>query len=96
LNIYEKAKISREDIIRIAESYGGHNIRIFGSAGEKSPETANDLDLLVEMESGRTLLDLIAIQQDIEDLLNYKVDVVTLAALSPYIRDNVLAKAVEL
>lgn len=96
MNIYEKAKRKREDIIRIAETYGAHNIRIFGSAGDKHPEAANDLDLLVEMESGRTLLDLIAIRQDIEDLLDYKVDVVTLAALSPYIRDNVLTKAVKL
>jgi uncharacterized protein len=96
VNIFEKAKRQKKDIIRIAETYGAHNVRIFGSASDKHPETANDLDLLVELETGRTLLDLIAIQQDIEDLLNYKVDVVTLASLSPYIRDNVLAKAVEL
>jgi uncharacterized protein len=75
VNIYEKAKKNKEDIIRIAETYGAHNVRIFGSAVEANPETANDLDLLVDMESSRTLLDLIAIQQDIEDLLDYKVDV---------------------
>ena len=54
----------------------------------------SDLDLLVEMEPGRSLLDLVAIKQDLEELLGCKVDVVTEAAVSPYLRERVLNEAV--
>lgn len=56
----------------------------------------SDLDLIVTLGADRTLLDLIAIKQDLEDLLDCKVDVVTETALSPYIRDDVLNEAVTL
>lgn len=56
----------------------------------------SDLDLLVEMEPERSLLDLVAIKQDLEDLLGCKVHVVTEAAVSPYIRERVLKEAVHL
>jgi uncharacterized protein len=57
---------------------------------------SSDLDLLIEMESGRSLLDIVAIKQDLEELLGCKVDVVTEAAISPYLRDKVLHEAVRL
>lgn len=96
MQICVKLKNQKEEILRIATLHGARNVKVFGSAIHDGPEEAHDLDLLVEMEKGRTLLDLIAIKQNIEDLLHCKVDVVTTAALSPYIRDEVLSKAVEL
>ena len=59
--------------------------------GEARPES--DLDILVEMEPGRSLMDHIALMQDLEDLLQRKVDVVSEKALHWYIRDRVLAEA---
>ena len=59
-------------------------------------QVCSDLDLLVKLEAGRSLLDLIAIKQDLEDLLGCQVDVVTEAAISPYIREKVLKEAVAL
>ena len=52
--------------------------------------------MLVKLEAGRSLLDLIAIKQDLEALLGCRMDVVTEAALSPYIREQVLNEAVAL
>ena len=64
------------------------------SRGTASPDS--DLDLLIDLEPGRHLLNLVAIKQDLEDLLGCPVDVVTERALSPYIRDQVLADAISL
>ncbi len=86
----------RDEIIRIAERHGAHDVRLFGSVarGESSP--ASDVDVLVRMDGNRSLLDRIALIQELEDLLHCKVDVVNDRALDPLIRENVLAEAVPL
>ena len=86
----------RRDILRIAAQYGAGQVRVFGSLarGEAGPDS--DVDILVTLEPGRSLLDLIALKQDLEDLLGCKVDVVTEAAVSPYIRAQVLRDAIAL
>jgi hypothetical protein len=86
----------REEILRIAASHGARNIRIFCSMARGEARTDSDLDVLVSLEPGRSVLDLVAIKQDLEDLLGCEVDVVTEAAISPYIREQVLEEAVSL
>jgi len=83
----------RDRIKRIAAAHGAQNIRLFGSFARDAAGPESDVDLLITLEAGRTLLDLIAIKQDLEDLLGRRVDVVTERSLSPYIRDHILAEA---
>jgi len=92
----ERLRERRGDILRIAATHGARNIRVFGSAarGEGGPES--DLDLLVEMEKGRSLMDLVGLIQDLEDALGHPVDVVTEPSLHWFIRERVLAEAVPL
>jgi uncharacterized protein len=80
----------------LAARHGAHNLRVFGSVarGDDGPES--DLDILAEMEPGKSPLDHIALMQDLEDLLQRKVDVVSERALHWYIRDRVLAEATPL
>ena len=92
-----------EYIFQVLEPYqerlkelGVRKLGLFGSFARGESKETSDLDFLVELESGRSLLDIIAIKQDLEDLLNIKVDVVTEAAVSPYIRDEVLRQAISL
>ncbi|HEX2265862.1 MAG TPA: nucleotidyltransferase domain-containing protein [Solirubrobacterales bacterium] len=59
-------------------------------------DASSDLDLLVDMAEGRSLFDLIALSNDLEESLGVEVDVVTEASLSPYMRDRVLDEAVAL
>jgi predicted nucleotidyltransferase len=94
--INELLKSKRHEILAIAARHGARNVRIFGSVarGEAGPES--DLDILVEMEPGASLMDHIALMQDLEDLLGRKVDVVSDRALHWYIRDRVLAEATPL
>ncbi|HYO50445.1 MAG TPA: nucleotidyltransferase family protein [Chloroflexia bacterium] len=90
-------KTKRHEILSIAASHGARNVRVFGSfARGEAVMGISDLDLLVQLEPGYSLLDIIAIKQDLEDLLGCEVDVVTEAAISPYIREQVLREATTL
>jgi predicted nucleotidyltransferase len=89
-------KHKREEILRIAAAHGAQNIRLFGSVSRGEAGPKSDVDILVRLEPGRSLLDIIAIKQDLEDLLGCEVDVVTEEAVSPYIREQVLKEAVSL
>lgn len=83
----------RHDVLRVARGHGATRVRVFGSVakGEAGPDS--DLDLLVDFEPGDSLLALIAIKQDIEDLLGREVDVVTEAAVSPHLRERIVREA---
>jgi len=86
----------RQRILELAAQHGVRNVRVFGSAarGEDGPDS--DLDLLVEVERGRSLLDLIGLEQDVSALLGRSIDVVSERGLSPYLRQRILAEAVAL
>jgi predicted nucleotidyltransferase len=86
----------REDVRRIATAHGAGNVRVFGSVGRGEQSPTSDLDLLVDMADGRSLFDLIALSNELEESLGVDVDVVTEASLSPYVRDRVLDEAVAL
>jgi predicted nucleotidyltransferase len=84
----------RTDIERVANQFGARNVRVFGSVARGEAGPRSDLDLLVKFEPGRSLLDLIAIQQDLTEMLGCKVDVVSEGALKP--GDRILQEAVTL
>lgn len=84
----------REEIVKIARKYGAYNIRIFGSVARGENNNDSDLDLLVDIESGRSLLDRIALMQELEDVLGCKVDVVKSQNLPLLIRDKVMNEAI--
>ncbi len=86
----------REEILRIAASHGASDVRVFGSRARGNAAPKSDVDLLVTLPEKASLLVIVAIKQDLEDLLGCKVDVVTEDAISPYIRDEVLNGAVTL
>ena len=90
----EIVKGKREEILRAAAKRGVYNVRVFGSGarGEAGPES--DVDFLVQMEAGRSLLDLAGLIGDLEDLLERKIDLVDDGGLHWYIRDRVLQEAV--
>lgn len=83
-------------ILELAAKHGARNVRVFGSVsrGEAGPQS--DVDILVDLEPGRSLLDLGGLLMDLEDLLGRKVDVVTEKGLHWYIRDKVLKEAIQL
>jgi predicted nucleotidyltransferase len=86
----------REEILQVAAKHGARRVRIFGSVARGEADAASDLDLLVEMEPGRSLLDLGGLLMELQDLLGCRVDVVTEKGLRERIRDRVLKEAVAL
>ena len=80
-------------MMRIAARHGASNLRVFGSRARGDSNELSDLDLLVDLGPRRSLIDQIGLKQDLEELLGCGVDVVTERALSPYLRDRILAEA---
>ena len=89
-------KKHRAEILDLARRHGAGNVRVFGSLGRGEGTEGSDLDLLVTLAEGRSLLDLVGLKQDLEDLVHRPVDVVTERALSPYLRERVLLDAIPL
>ena len=84
----------RESILQLADLHGARNVRVFGSVARGDATEDSDVDFLVEMEEGRSLLDLVGLWQDLQDLLGRKVDVISDGGISPYLRAKILAEAV--
>jgi uncharacterized protein len=83
----------RESLLSAASRCGARNVRVFGSAsrGEQTPDS--DIDLLVELEPGRTLLDLASFRRQAHEILGVPVDVATADMLKERVRDEVLTQA---
>lgn len=92
--LLDTIRARKPDILAIATRYGAKNIRVFGSVarGEERPDS--DIDLLVEMEKGRSAFDLVGFKLDAEELLARRCDVVT--DVHWMIRDRVLQEALPL
>lgn len=86
----------RHEILACAASHGARKVRVFGSMARGEMSSGSDIDLLVEMEPGRSLLDLVGLWQDLTDLLGGNVDVLSDRGLSPHLRDQILSEAVPL
>jgi len=86
----------RADILRLAAQHGANRVRLFGSLARGEETATSDVDVLVNLDSGRSLLDLVELKRSLEQLLDCEVDVVTEAGLSPHLADRILSEAVPL
>jgi uncharacterized protein len=92
----ESLRPFRHKMLALAAHHGARNVRVFGSVARAEANANSDLDLLIDVEPGRTLLDVIALEQDLEQLLGRRVEVLTDGGLSPYLRHRILAEAAPL
>ena len=83
-------------ILQVAARHGAYNVRVFGSVARGEAKPDSDIDILVNLEAGRSLLDLARMMRELQFLLNCPVDVVTEAGLRPRIRPQVLREALPL
>jgi len=83
----------REEILRIGRAHGASRVRVFGSFARGTAGPESDVDFLVDLEPGRTLLDLVALVRELGALLGRRADVTTPGALHPLLADRILAEA---
>ena len=85
-------KSIQETVRPIAKAYGIKRVYLFGSYAKGTATEDSDVDLLIETGTKLTLLDLSGLRQDVSELLNLSVDIVTTGALdndfSESIRDS--------
>jgi uncharacterized protein len=94
--LLEHIRHHRTDILSIADKYGATNLRVFGSVSRGEDHPDSDIDLLVDLQRTWTLLDHIGMMQDLEDLLQRKVDVAIAKGLRERYRDRILQEAIAL
>lgn len=82
------------EIRAVAAKHGASNIRVYGSVARGQARPESDIDLLVDMEEGRSLLDLAALHLELEELLGFPVEIGT--DVKPRLRHRVRAEAVSL
>lgn len=83
----------RSRVIAAGRRYGAGNLRVFGSVARGEERGESDVDLLVDLEPGRTLVDLAGFRREVADILGVEVDVATEDMLKPRARKRVLADA---
>ena len=96
MKLRELLERNRDEVLRVAARHGATNVRIFGSLARGDATADSDVDVLVDLERGRSLFDLGALLEDLKELLGCNVDVVTEKGLRKRIRDRVLKEAVAL
>ena len=92
----ETVRGKRRRLLDLAKRHGARNVRVFGSVSRNEAGDSSDLDLLVDLEPGRSLIDLGALLADLEAELGSRVDLVTEAGLRPALRERVLRDAMPL
>ena len=97
MEIKQLLQQKRQEILTLAAKHGAYNVRVFGSVVRGEATSTSDIDFLIDYDRAKTspwfpgsLL------VDLEDLLGYKVDIVTEKSLNQLIRDRILKEAVPL
>ena len=92
----DKLRRQRRGLLDAADRHGVGHLRAFGSLARGEAKADSDVDLLVDLKPGRTLLDLAAFRREAAEILDLPVDVATADMLKDRIRDEVLSEAVPL
>jgi predicted nucleotidyltransferase len=92
----DELRARRDDILMIADRHGAGNVRVFGSVVRGEAGVAGDVDFLVDMEGGRSLLDRARLLVELQELLGCAVDVATESSLRERVRERALEEATPL
>jgi uncharacterized protein len=86
----------RATLPAVLRNHGVMRASVFGSFARGDERDNSDVDLLVEFEAGRSLLDLVRLRDELHEVLGREVDVATPASLHPLLRDAIMAERIEI
>lgn len=86
----------RRAILELTARHGASNVRVFGSVARGEADDKSDIDLLVDFEPNRSLLDLGGLLMDLQAYFSVDVDVLTPESLRTSVRTRVLQEAIPL
>lgn len=89
-------KTKKDMILEVARRHGARNVRIFGSTARGEDDSQSDIDFLIDMEPGRSILDHASLLVELQKILGPKVDVVSERGIKDRIRDRILREAIPL
>ena len=79
-----------DKLIKICRENDAAMVGVFGSTARGDDTSASDIDLIVKFSKRKSLLDIVRIERELSTELGKKVDLLTEAAISPYLRDRIL------
>jgi predicted nucleotidyltransferase len=90
----ERLRVAREKALAVLQKNGIKRAAFFGSIVRGEMTNESDIDILVEFEGRKSLLDLAGLKLDLEDALERSVDLITYRSLHPWLKDRILAEQV--
>ena len=90
----EQIRAAREKALEILQKNGIKRAAFFGSIVRGEMTDESDIDILIEFEGRKSLLDLAGLKLDLEDALERRVDLLTYRSLHPMLKDRILAEQV--
>ncbi len=81
-------------IVRLLRKHGARRVELFGSFARGEARADSDIDILVEFKERKSLLELVGIEQELEEAVGVKVDLLTKRWISPYLIDSIEREAV--
>ena len=96
MTVISEVKEKRDQIINIASNHKIKKIKVFGSVVRGDETSDSDIDFLVDCKDGCSLFDLIALKEELENLLGRKVDVVSEKSIHWTLKDKILNEAKEI
>ncbi len=94
--VHQRLRRERERITALAARHGARELRVFGSVARGEERGDSDIDILVVMDTGRSLFDLGALQLELEEFLGQSVDVISEGGLREPTRGRILRDAIPL
>ncbi len=82
----------RDILIKVLKKYDVKKAALFGSIVEDKATKDSDIDLIIEFKGRKSLLDLVSLKLELEELLGRKVDVITYKSIHPLLKERILNK----
>ncbi|HHT9117792.1 MAG TPA: nucleotidyltransferase family protein [Candidatus Hypogeohydataceae bacterium YC38] len=82
----------KKELVKVLKKYKVKKAAVFGSIVRGEATEESDIDLLIEFEGRRSLLDLVGLKLELQELLKRKVDVLTYGSLHPLLKESILSE----